>query len=60
MELELPVHTNVACKLVVLGENDSSSWEPGEHQCCLWTHHRIHTHTTLPQPPPRPILLGVH
>ncbi|KAG2432453.1 hypothetical protein HXX76_008798 [Chlamydomonas incerta] len=27
-ELELPVHTNVACKLVVLGENDNNTWEP--------------------------------
>ncbi len=29
-DLELPVHTNVSCKLVVLGEHDSSTWEPGE------------------------------
>ncbi|KAG2454014.1 hypothetical protein HYH02_001056 [Chlamydomonas schloesseri] len=27
-ELELPVHTNVSCKLVVLGEHDSNTWEP--------------------------------
>lgn len=30
LEADLPIHSPIACKLVVRGENNAATWEPGK------------------------------
>ncbi len=32
LEADLPIHSPIACKLVVRGENNTATWEPGEQR----------------------------